>query len=119
MRVYAVLADAVVTVHLAFVVFVVAGGLLTRRWKRVRWVHLPAVAWAALIECLGWVCPLTPLENWLRAQAGAAGYEGAFVERYLLPVLYPVALARDAQVGLGVLVLAMNALVYWAVARRR
>ena len=119
MLTYALLADIIVIIHLAFVLFVVAGGLLALKWKRVAWVHLPAAAWGALVECLGGVCPLTPLENWLRARGGGVGYEDQFVERYLLPVLYPAALTRELQVGLGVLVLAVNALVYWAVARRR
>jgi len=119
MRTYGLLADIIVIVHAAFVLFVVAGGLLAFRWKRVAWVHLPAAAWGALVECLGRVCPLTPLENWLRARGGELGYEGEFVGRYLLPVLYPAALTRELQVGLGALVVVVNALVYWAVARRR
>jgi hypothetical protein len=116
---YELLADAVVILHLAFVVFVVAGGLFTLKWRRVALVHLPAVAWGALVECLGWTCPLTPLENWLRARGGGLGFEGEFVERHALPVLYPVALTRSWQVGLGVSVVVVNALVYGAIIRRR
>ncbi len=119
MRAYAVLADITAIIHLGFVLFVVAGGLLALKWRRVVWVHLPAAAWGALVECVGEVCPLTPLENWLRARGGGVGYEDQFVERYLLPVLYPTVLTRELQVGLGVLVVAVNGLVYWAVARRR
>jgi hypothetical protein len=119
MHAYGLLADAVVALHLAFVLFVAAGGLLLFKWKRVAWVHLPAVAWAVFIECQGRVCPLTPLENWLRVQGGEAGYEGQFVARYILPVLYPATLTRELQVGMGVLVLAVNGLVYWVLTRRR
>jgi len=110
-----VAADAVVVVHLAFVVFAVLGGLLVLRWRRVAWVHLPTVAWAALVELAGWVCPLTPLENRLREKGGSGGYEGGFIDHYLLPILYPDTLTRDVQVTLGVLVLVVNLAVYTAV----
>jgi hypothetical protein len=113
------LADLVVLAHLAFVAFAVLGGLAALKWPRVAWVHLPAVAWAALIEYAGWVCPLTPLENALRRAGGQAGYAGGFVERYLVPVLYPADLTRAVQIGLGTAVLLLNTLVYWQVARRR
>ena len=96
---FRLLADATVVLHLLFVAFVVCGGLLVLRWRRVAWVHVPAAVWGASIEFAGWICPLTPLENWLRAQGGAATYTTSFVERYLLPVLYPTALSRDDSVG--------------------
>ncbi len=112
------LADLTVVVHAAFVAFVVLGGLLVVRWPRVAWVHLPAVAWGAWIECAGSICPLTPLENWLRQRAGQAAYDASFVEEYLLPVLYPAALTRELQVALGVLVLIVNAVPYAILIRR-
>jgi len=113
-----ILADAVLVMHLAFILFVVAGGLLVLRWRGVAWLHLPAVAWGALIEFMGWICPLTPLEVWARSQAGEAGYTGGFIEHYLLPVVYPAALTRDLQIALGCLVLVVNVFVYaWIVGR--
>jgi Protein of Unknown function (DUF2784) len=116
---YNALADFVVLVHLGFVVFVVGGGLVVLRWPRVAWVHVPAVIWGALVEYAGWICPLTPLENGLRQAGGEASYTGGFVEHYVVPVLYPADLTRPLQVALGTLVVAVNALVYWQVARRR
>jgi hypothetical protein len=113
---YRLLADLVVGFHFAFVVFVVAGGLLIVRWPRVAWIHLPAAAWGVLVEFVGWVCPLTPLEIALRARAGQAGYEGGFIEHYLLPVLYP-GLDRRSQFVLGGAALAVNVVVYWLVLR--
>ena len=114
-----VLADAVVVVHFAFVVFVVLGGglVLWRRW--IAWVHLPAAAWGAWIEFAGWICPLTPLEHWLRARGGAPGDETTFVERYVIGLLYPAALTRELQWALGATVIAVNAAIYYAVWRRR
>jgi hypothetical protein len=116
--VYHILADLVVGVHTLFVVFVVAGGLLALRWPRVAALHLPAAVWGTLIELQGWICPLTPLENSLREAAGGAGYQGGFIEHYLLPVLYPAALTRGVQLGLGVSVIAVIVLVYALVLRR-
>ena len=116
---FRLLADLVVLLHLGFVLFVVAGGVLVARWPRLAWAHLPAAAWGVAIELGGWVCPLTPLEIWLRRRGGEAGYAGGFVEHYVLPVLYPGALTPAVQVVLGLLVLAVNAAVYAWVWRRR
>ncbi len=107
-------ADGLVLVHAAFVVFVVFGGLLAWRWPRLAWLHLPAVAWAALLEFRQWICPLTPLEQWLRTMAGESGYNGSFVEHYLLPLLYPPGLTAAKQWLLGAAVVALNFLVYGA-----
>lgn len=116
--IYGLLADLVLLVHLAFVVFVVLGGFLALRWPKAAWAHLPAAAWGALIEFRGWVCPLTPLENRLRSLAGEAGYAGGFIEHYVVEVLYPAGLTRGIQVGLGVAVVLVNAAVYALVLRR-
>jgi hypothetical protein len=107
------LANIVVLVHLAFVAFVVVGGILVLRWRRAAWVHVPAALWGAAIALGGWICPLTPLENWLREQGGGAGYSTGFIEHYVMPVLYPVALTREVQIGAGILVVVLNAVVYW------
>jgi hypothetical protein len=116
---YRTLADAVVLVHFAFVIFVVGGALLVLKWPRVAFVHLPAAVWGALIEFAGWICPLTPLENWLRMKGGVAGYGGGFIEHYILPVLYPPGLTRGVQVGLGAIVVLVNLGVYgWVLYRK-
>jgi Protein of Unknown function (DUF2784) len=106
------LADAVVLAHLAFVVFVVGGGFLTWRWRLAALVHLPALLWGTWIELSGRICPLTPLENHLRALAGEAGYSGGFVEHYVLPVLYPPGLTHHTQWVLAGVLLVFNAVAY-------
>jgi hypothetical protein len=116
---YAALADGVLVTHVLFVLFVVLGGLLVLRWPRVAWVHLPAAAWGVAIEFFGWICPLTPLENELRARAGQAVYEGDFVARYLMRVIYPEGLTREAQFVLGAFALGLNLAIYAVVLRRR
>jgi hypothetical protein len=113
------LADAVAVLHLLFVAFAVMGGLLALRWRWLPCLHLPALAWAATVEFTGWICPLTPLENRLRMAGGAAGYSGGFVDHYLLPLLYPASLDRETQLVLGLGLLAINAVAYWLVWRRR
>ncbi|SPA38989.1 conserved hypothetical protein; putative membrane protein [Cupriavidus taiwanensis] len=119
MPIAAWLADLVVIAHALFIVFVVAGGLLALRWPRAAWVHLPAAVWGVLIEWAGWICPLTPLENTLRRAAGQAGYSGGFVERYLLPLIYPAELTPAVQLWLGAVVLVVNVAIYALWWRRR
>ena len=120
---YGILADIVVWIHFAFVLFVVMGAITIIRWRRVLWLHLPAVFWAIWIELAGGICPLTPLENWLRNQSGQGGYRGDFVERYLMPMLYPAGLTRNLQIVLGLLVILINAGLYgyiiWRYRRRK
>lgn len=116
---YGFLADLVVGVHFLFVLFVVLGGLLALRWGWVAYLHIPAALWGAAIEFGGWVCPLTPLEHWLRLRAGSTSYSGGFIEHYLLPVLYPSALTRTIQLVLGTLVLVLNLAIYTYLLRRK
>jgi hypothetical protein len=113
------LADLVLLIHLAFVVFVAAGGLLVLRWPRLAWAHLPAALWGAVVELAGWVCPLTPFEDRLRTAAGEPAHGGDFVERLLLPLLYPHWLTREIQVVLGLVVVAANTAIYGLVLSRR
>jgi len=112
------LADVLVVVHLAFVLFVLLGGVLVLWRRRLALLHLPVAAWGVLIELSGWVCPLTPLEVRLRRLGGQAGYSGGFVEHYILPVLYPSGLTRQHQVWLGILVGLLNLGIYGWILRR-
>ena len=116
---YATMVALLLLVHGAFVLFVIAGGLLVLRWPWVAWGHIPAALWGAAIEFGGFICPLTPLENAWRRAAGEGAYEGGFIEHYITAALYPTGLTRTIQVVLGVLVLAVNGWVYWRVWRRR
>ncbi len=109
---YGLLADALALIHFGFVLFVVLGGLLALRWRRCAWTHVPAAVWGATLEFAGWICPLTPLENWLREQAGEAAYPTGFIEHYLLPVLYPAGLTRELGFVLGILVVGINLAIY-------
>ena len=112
-------ADLVLVVHLAFVLFVVLGGLLALRWRRVAWIHVPIALYGAVIEFIGFICPLTPLEVWLRRRGGEVGYEGGFIEHYVTAALYPTGLTREVQLALGAAVLVLNGIVYAVWLRRR
>jgi hypothetical protein len=114
---YQALADLIILVHIAFIVFVLFGGLLAFRWRWMPRAHLPAAVWGASVELFGWVCPLTPLENVLRRAGSGVGYSVSFVERYLVPMVYPTELTREIQFLLGGSVVAVNALVYVFVLR--
>lgn len=118
---YALAAEAVVLLHLLFIAFVVLGAALLPRWPRLVWLHVPALLWGVYVELSGSLCPLTPLENELRALAGARGYGGGFIEHYLLPLLYPAGLTRKLQWVLALGVAGVNLELYgrWLVRSRR
>ncbi len=106
------LADLVVILHGVFILIAVLGGLLVFRWRRWAWIQIPAFLWAGFIEATGGICPLTPLENWLRTLGGAAAYRGDFVDHYLIPLIYPSDLTRETQIVFGVFVILFNMGIY-------
>lgn len=110
--VYHLAASLILIVHFAFVMFVLSGAALALRWPRLIWFHVTAVLWGVLIEFTGAICPLTPLEVRLRQLGGSPGYQGGFIDHYLLALLYPSGLTRKLQVGLGLLALVANTLAY-------
>ena len=123
--IYRLAADAVVIFHFCFVAFVVTGGLIVLRWRRVAWLHLPAVAWGVYVEFSGRLCPLTPLENSLREWGGRDTYQEGFVDHYIMPVLYPEGLTHELQIWIGCAIFLINAVCYsvflyrYQAARRR
>jgi hypothetical protein len=116
---FGIFADIVVLIHLAFVIFTVLGAVMIIWWRWIVWLHLPAFLWAVWIESSGGICPLTPLENWLRIKAGQGGFEGDFVGTYLLPVLYPAGLTRDVQFILAMMVIVINVALYGSLVYKR
>ncbi|MBP7766774.1 MAG: DUF2784 domain-containing protein [Deltaproteobacteria bacterium] len=116
---YLLFADVVIVVHFLFIVFVVAGGFIVLYHPRLAWAHVPAALWGAAIEFTGWICPLTPLENFLRRLGGETAYGGDFIAHYLIPVIYPPGLTAAVQIVLGALVVAINLVAYALVLLRR
>ena len=119
--IYRIAADCVLLLHLAFTLFAVLGGLLVLRRPSLLWLHLGAVFWGVVIEWADWICPLTPLENFLRERGGEAGYAGGFIEHYVVRFLYPESLTIELRYLLGGGLIAVNLLIYGYVflARRR
>lgn len=107
--------ELVVLAHFGFIIWVIAGGFLAIRWWWLTLIHLPALVWAVLLEWYGWVCPLTPLENRLRSGRDMAVYDTGFIENYIIPVIYPEGLTREIQIAMAVLLMLVNAAVYWIV----
>ncbi len=109
-------ADAVLLLHLAFIVFALCGAALALKWRWMPLLHLPAVAWAFFVEITGGECPLTSIENSFRLQAGQSGYSQSFIDHYLLGVIYPEGLTRDVQLVLAATVVIVNLTIYlWLV----
>lgn len=109
---YRLLADFVVILHFGFLLFTVLGGLFVFRWRWFPWIHLPAAIWGGFVEMTGRLCPLTVLENWLRRTGGGSGYERDFIDRYVVPIVYPPGLTREIQVVLGALLVLVNGAIY-------
>ena len=112
-------ADAVLLLHMAFVIFVICGGLLVANRPWIAWLHIPMVLWSSIVNLLGWICPLTPLENLYRSAAGEEGYEGGFIEHYLAPIIYPEGLSYEMGVAIGAFVFIWNITIYSVIYFRR
>jgi hypothetical protein len=115
---YRFAADIVFVSHLCFALFAVFGGLLVLRRRRILYFHLPALMWGVAVELLQLPCPLTRLENQLRALGGEAGYAGGFIEYLVSAILY-AQISAATQIFLGVFLLVFNIFVYAAVFQRR
>lgn len=107
-----ILADSVLFLHFAFVIFVIFGGFLVAHKPWIAWLHIPMVLWSSIVNLLGWVCPLTPLENLYRSKAGREGYQGGFIEHYIAPIIYPEGLSYEMGVTVGGFVFIWNILIY-------
>ena len=108
---YRMMVDLVVVTHVMFIAFAAVGSLLVRRWPRLLWPHLAAVAWAAAIVSVGFTCPLTELEKHFREQAGHSSYDGGFLDHYLDGVIYPGRFTAVARLFVGVLIVVGYALL--------
>jgi len=109
---YNIAADIVVFVHFTFIVFVLVGGVLVFKWRRLIWLHIPSAIWGAMIVMVGWICPLTPIENRLRHAGESETYTRSFIEHYLVPVIYPSGLDREMFIVMGMVVIVINVIVY-------
>lgn len=112
-------ADVVLLTHLAFIVFAVFGGLLVIRKAWIAWLHVPAMLWAVWVVAAHRECPLTAIENHFLHAAGQSGYDGGFIEHYLLPLIYPPGLTESQQTVIAGLLGIWSVAVYVVAYRRR
>lgn len=105
-------ADLVLVLHFLFALFAVMGGFLALLDRRVMLVHVPAVIWSSVVNLADWTCPLTPLEQGLRHQAGQQAFGGGWVQNYLDPLVRPLGMPRRMELIAGVSIIAWNAIVY-------
>ena len=115
---YLFLAEVVVLIHFLFILYALFGGLFAFKWKKAVWIHLCAMAWGFYIEITGSVCPLTPLEVWLRVEGGGKPYEGGFISQYIIPLIYPENYDLNFQVMAIIILFSVNAIIYGLVYRR-
>jgi hypothetical protein len=87
--IYKVLADIVVFIHLLWILFLIFGVWGGIRNKKVKVIHISALAFAITIQVFSWYCPLTHLEAWLRAKHDPAlSYSGSFIPHYVEKIVY-------------------------------
>ena len=111
-------ADLIVLIHFCFILFVIFGGFLALKWRKIIWLHLPAATWGTLIELYGWICPLTILENQLRLDNDNGAYSTGFIEHYIIPLIYPEGLTPEIQIILGIVVIVVNLFIYTLVFKK-
>lgn len=110
---YGLAADAVMALHFSFVLFVTLGGIAVWRWPWVAVLHLPAFIWGVLVVANRWICPLTPLEQRLRAASGEQGYDTGFIAHYIEPLVYPEGMPYTVKMFLAGLLTVLNVSLYW------
>jgi Protein of Unknown function (DUF2784) len=115
---YHLLADLVFVLHLCFICFVIAGGLLVWHWRWIAFLHLPAICWGLAIEFLDAPCPLTPLEQTLLHKAGEQAYQGGFIDHYIVPLIYPEA-SPSFFLEAGIVLVLLNSIIYAILIIRR
>jgi hypothetical protein len=86
---YRILAGVTLTLHLAWLAWVLCGWLVTRNRPLLRWLHIASLLYGIVISAAGWVCPLTYAEQWFESRAGLVTYQRSFVEHYLEALVYP------------------------------
>ncbi len=101
------LADGALALHLAYILWVVFGGLLSRQRPVVAGLHIASLLYSIAIELGPWPCPLTLAENWLEARAELVPYSGPFLLHYLDAIIYPN-LSPALLIAVGIIVCAAN-----------
>jgi hypothetical protein len=115
--IYKILADLSVLIHFFWILFLVFGLIFALRRSKIAWVHLGGLLLSLLLNLLGWYCPLTYLENYLRGPIPDGGtYSGPFIVHYLELIIYPDLPERTIRTG-EILFVCLNLVVYGVLLR--
>jgi hypothetical protein len=86
---YRLTADLIVLLHFFWIIFLIFGAFIGRRYRLVKFLHLGGIGFALFIQLSGWYCPLTYLEVWLRKMHDpSGGYQGSFIINYVQRLVY-------------------------------
>ena len=115
---YRVIAELCVALHFLWILFVIFGIVFALKGSKVAWLHLAGLMFSLVLNVLGWYCPLTYLENYIRLSGGASGtYTHSFILHYLEPLIYPQLPERLIRAG-GIVFVGLNLVVYGIIARK-
>ena len=118
MSIFEIFATLALILHFSFILFVIFGAILILKFKKIIYLHIPAVAWGAYIELSHSICPLTHLENFFLKKAGKDQYSVDFIENYIFKIIYPPALNYEIQTYLGVILIFVNLLIYYYIVKK-
>ena len=118
MNAFEIFATLALLLHFSFILFVIFGAILILKFKKIIYLHIPAVAWGAYIELSHSICPLTHLENFFLKKAGKDQYSVDFIENYIFKIIYPPALNYEIQTYLGVILIFVNLLIYYYIVKK-
>jgi len=104
-------AAGILALHLAWIVWVILGCLVTKGRPRLAALHVVSLVYSIAIETGPWPCPLTRLEQAAQARAGITPYQEDFLIHYLEAVIYPQ-VPPALLTGVAVAVCAVNLGVY-------
>jgi TRAP-type uncharacterized transport system fused permease subunit len=109
---YKITADIIVLLHFLWIIFLVFGAFIGRRYKWVKAAHITGIGLALIIQLSGWYCPLTYLEVWLRRMYDPSeGYAGSFIISYVEKIVY-IELTRNTILAATIFLVLMSIYIY-------
>jgi hypothetical protein len=86
---YQFAADSIVFIHFLWILFLIFGAFIGRKYRTVRVFHIAGLGFAIIMQIFGWYCPLTHLELWLRQKHNPLlSYRGSFIIHYVEKIVY-------------------------------
>jgi hypothetical protein len=86
---YRLAADFIVFIHFLWIVFLIFGAFIGKKYLPVKIFHIAGLGFAVIMQIFGWYCPLTHLEVWLRQRHDPLlTYSGSFIVYYMEKLIY-------------------------------